>query len=89
MSTQKQDNQLWGMGDLVDKLSIANLKIAILEADLRKGKELSNEEVGVLSKKIRLINDNERVPAKSALNELFGHYTELKVFWGLTRRNVK
>jgi len=80
---------LWGLGDCIDKLSIANIKIAILEADLRKGKELSNEEAGILAKKIRKINDTERVPAKNALNEIFKHYPELRVFWGLTVRNIK
>ncbi len=77
------------MGDAIDKLAIANLKIAILEADLRKGKEISNEEAGKLSKKIRKINDEERIPCKNALNEMFQHHSELKIFWGLTRRNVK
>lgn len=80
---------IWGLGDAIDKLSIANIKIAILEADLRKGKEISNKEAGILSKKIRKINDTERVPVKNALNEIFKHYPEIKVFWGLTALNVK
>ena len=88
MSSQK-NNQIWGVGDCIDKICIANIKIAILEADLRKGKEVSDKDAGILSKKIRKINDEERVPAKNTLNEVFGHYGELKVFWGLTGRNVK
>lgn len=84
-----KEYQIWGIGDAIDKLSIANLKIAILEADLRKGKSISDAEAGRLAKKIRAINDTERVPAKNALNEIFKHYPEMKVFWGLTHRNTK
>jgi hypothetical protein len=58
-----------------------------LEADLRKGKELTDIEAGIISKKIRKINDTERVPIKNALNEIFKHYPDIKVFWGLTVKN--
>lgn len=58
------------VGDLIDRLSIVNLKVAFLEADLRAGKEaeLGLEEVGRRAIQIRNLN-RERIALKNALNE--------------------
>ncbi len=70
----------YSLGDLVDRLSIVNLKIFALENDIRKGKldvkNTKNEkdrcevlkEIGRRSLIIRDMN-RERVALKNALNE--------------------
>ena len=67
----KNKGLIIGVGDLVDKLSIANAKIGRLETKARD-ENVSNEERGRLTLAIRKINDLDRVPARSALNILFG-----------------
>jgi hypothetical protein len=67
----KNKHLLIGVGDLVDKLSIANAKIGRLETRARD-ENISNEERGKLTLQIRQINDNDRVVARNALNILFG-----------------
>jgi hypothetical protein len=61
------------IADLIDRLCIANIKISILEADIRKGKEaeLGLEEVGRRALEIRDIN-RERVALKNELKRIFG-----------------
>ena len=69
------------MGDLMDRISIVNIKISILEADIRKGKEdeLGLEEVGRRALQIRDLN-KERVAIKNAINEKFNDgFKEVKV----------
>jgi len=60
------------IADLIDRLCIANIKISILESDIRQGKEneLGLEEVGRRALQIRDIN-RERVALKNALKEIF------------------
>lgn len=60
------------IADLFDRLCIANIKISILESDIRKGKEaeLGLEEVGRRALEIRDIN-KERVALKNALKDIF------------------
>ena len=60
------------IADLIDRLCISNIKISILEADIRQGKEkeLGLEEVGRRALEIRDIN-KERVALKNALKEIF------------------
>jgi len=67
----KKKHLIIGVGDLVDKLSIANAKIGRLETKARS-ENISNEERGKLTLQIRQINDNDRVVARNALNILFG-----------------
>ena len=59
------------VGDAVDRLAIVNLKISLLEADIRQGKEaeLGLEEVGRRALLIRDLN-KERVALKNHLNEV-------------------
>lgn len=59
------------VGELVDKLSITNLKIARLEADIRDGKEgvLGLEEVGRRALAIRDLNGT-RHACIAALNAI-------------------
>jgi hypothetical protein len=61
----------YSVGDLIDRLSIVNIKIALLESDLRQGKEgrMSLQEVGERALMVRTLN-NERVAVKKALNQL-------------------
>ncbi len=74
----KNKGLLLGVGDLVDKLSIANAKIGRLETKARD-ENISDAERGKLTLQIRKVNDNERVPARNALNILFGKdYWEVK-----------
>jgi len=63
---------LESVADLIDRLCIANIKISILESDIRKGKEdeLGLEEVGRRALQIRDIN-KERVALKNTLKEIF------------------
>ena len=60
------------IADIVDRLCIANIKISILESDIRQGKEkeLGLEEVGRRALQIRDIN-RERVALKNALKDIF------------------
>jgi len=60
------------IADLIDRLCIANIKISILESDIRKGKEdeLGLEEVGRRALEIRDIN-KERVALKNTLKDIF------------------
>lgn len=67
-------------GELVDRIGIVNIKISILEADIRKGK-LDGDllEVGKRAIQIRDLN-RERVAIKNALNELLHTgFKEVKV----------
>lgn len=58
------------VGELVDRLSIVNVKIALLESDIREGREgkLGLEEVGRRALAVRDLN-GERVALRNALNE--------------------
>ncbi len=72
------------VADLIDRLCIANIKISILESDIRKGKEkeLGLEEVGRRALKIRDIN-RERVALKNELKEIFKDgFKDIKVKHG-------
>ena len=69
------------IADLIDRLCIANIKISILESDIRKGKEdeLGLEEVGRRALQIRDIN-GERVALKNTLKDIFKDgYQDIKV----------
>ncbi len=56
------------VGDMIDKLSIVNLRIAFLEKDLRDNEHsLSDAEAGRRAKVIRALNA-ERVALKNSLN---------------------
>lgn len=69
------------MGDLIDRLSIINLKIWHLEEQIRAGKEgeLTKEDICDRAIKIRTLN-NERIALKNAINEDFGEgFEEVKV----------
>ena len=69
------------LGDLVDRLSIINLKIWHLENDIRKGGEgrFSLEQVGKIALKVRDLN-KERVAYKNALNKIEEkYYNDIKV----------
>jgi hypothetical protein len=70
------------VGELVDRLSIVNVKIALLEVDIRQGREgsLGLEEVGRRALAIRDLN-RERVALRNALNETLDPeaFTEHKV----------
>jgi len=72
------------IADLIDRLCIANIKISILEADIRQGKEneLGLEEVGRRALQIRNIN-RERVALKNNLKEIFQDgFQDIKVKHG-------
>lgn len=69
------------LGELVDRLAIINLRIALLESDIRSAKEgtLGLEEVGRRALQIRDLN-RERVALKNALNEFDpASFREVKV----------
>jgi hypothetical protein len=69
------------IADLIDRLCICNIKISILESDIRKGKEaeLGLEEVGRRALEIRDIN-RERVALKNELKRIFGDgFKDIKV----------
>lgn len=55
------------VGDMIDKLSIINLRIGFLEAELRNGDTLDDAEIGRRAKTIRDLNA-ERVALKNSLN---------------------
>ena len=59
------------VGDAVDRLAIVNIKISLLEADIRQGREraLGLEEVGRRALQIRDLN-KERVALKNHLNAI-------------------
>ena len=59
------------VGEAIDRLAIVNIKISLLEADLRQGKEaqLGLEEVGRRALQIRDLN-KERVALKNHLNAI-------------------
>ena len=70
--------------EVFDKLCIVNIKISILEADIRKGKEeeLGLEEVGRRALQIRNLN-RERIALKNAIQEKFGDgFKDIKVKHG-------
>ena len=72
------------IADLIDRLCIVNIKISILESDIRKGKEneLGLEEVGRRALQIRDIN-KERVALKNNLKEIFKDgFKDIKVKHG-------
>ena len=79
MYTKKyKRNKILGVGDLMDRLSIANGKIGRLETKARDEK-ISDKERGKITLQIRNVNDNERVPVRNALNEMFEKdYWEIK-----------
>lgn len=69
------------MGDLIDRLSIVNLKIWHLEEQIRAGKEqeLTIEKIGKNALEIRDLN-RERIALKNAINEEFDTgFKEIKV----------
>lgn len=68
------------MGDLIDRLSITNLKIWHLEEQIRAGKEkeLTIEDIGKRALKIRDLN-KERIELKNAINEDGNGFKEIKV----------
>lgn len=59
------------VGEAVDRLSIVNIKISLLEADLRQGREddLGTDEVARRALAIRDLN-KERVALRNHLNAL-------------------
>jgi hypothetical protein len=71
-------NGLLGIGDLVDRLSILNIKISLLEG-MVKDKNVSNEKAGVAARMIRKLN-KERNTIKAILNEWSGGgFEDIKV----------
>ncbi len=76
------DNELMvTLGDLVDRLSIINLKIWHLENDIRNGGEgkFTLDEIGRRSLIIRDLN-KERVAYKNALNKIEEkYYNDIKI----------
>ena len=60
---------LVGIGELVDRLSIVNIKISILEKDIRNKKLKDKKEIGERAIMIRELN-MERVALKNAINEI-------------------
>ena len=64
----------------IEALFEANHEIWELESDMRKGKDISDEEAGKRSKQIRLINDKKRIKHRNAINQISGTgITEKKV----------
>lgn len=59
---------IYGVGDVVDRLSIVNIKIFQLESKIRM-KNLSDGEIGRAAKQIRLLN-KDRIACKNMLNLL-------------------
>jgi len=69
---------LFGLGDLMDRLSIVNIKASILESII-KSPSSGNAKAGIAAKLIRKIN-TERNAIKSVINEFYGHgYEDIKV----------
>lgn len=78
------DSSNVGLEDLIDRLSIINIKISILEGDIRQGKEkeLGLEEVGRRALIIRNMN-KERVAMKNAIKDIFKDgFKDIKVKHG-------
>ena len=67
-----------GLAYIVE-LVLANGDISNLEWQVREGRQLTLEELGLRAKKIREINDR-RVAAKNALALIFDQHTEARVF---------
>lgn len=63
-------NGIIGLGYVVDRLSICNIKISLLEGKVRNP-ESSNEEAGIAAKAIRKIND-ERNALREVLDKWSG-----------------
>ena len=74
---------IYGIGDLIEKLFIANNKIWHLETELtEEGKKNNHKRCGELALAIRQVN-KERVAIRNFLNEKFGTgFSELKVNHG-------
>lgn len=67
------------LGDVVDRLAIANIRIALLESAIRNGTRLSDAEIGRRTRIIRELN-RERVAMKNALNAFDPYaFREIKV----------
>jgi len=80
MMRKKKSSQkfLFGLGDLMDRLSIVNIKISILES-MVKDKNNSDARAGKSARLIRKIN-TERIAIKNIINRYYGHgYEDLKV----------
>ncbi len=80
---------LFGLGDLVDRLSIVNIKISILES-MVKDKKNSDDKAGKSARLIRKIN-TERNAIKGLINKHYGHgFEDFKVEdYGLLEKTVK
>ena len=73
-----EDRFLIGLGDVVDRLSIVNIKISILETKV-KDKRFSDEEAGKAARLIRELNQ-ERIAVRNALNKKFGSgFEDIKI----------
>lgn len=59
-----------GLGDMVDRLSIVNIKISILEGAV-KNKKLTDEKAGIAARMIRKLN-KERNTHRTILNKWSG-----------------
>ena len=69
---------LFGLGDLMDRLSIVNIKISILESVI-KDEDNSNAKAGKAAKLIRKIN-TERTAIRNLVNRYYGHgFEDFKV----------
>lgn len=64
----KQEKYVIGVGDMVDMLSIVNIKISMLES-IVKNPSKSNEEAGIAAREIRKLN-NKRIALRNVLNKL-------------------
>lgn len=90
MTKQKSGKKyLFGLGDLIDRLSIVNIKISILES-MVKDKNKSDADAGKAARLIRKIN-TERVAIRNIINTHFGHgYEDLKVeYFELLEKTTK
>ena len=71
-------NGLLGLGDLVDRLAITNIKMSLLEG-IVKDKTKTDEEVGKCARLIRQLN-KERNTLKNVINKWSGSgFEEIKV----------
>ena len=69
---------LFGLGDLMDRLSIVNIKISILES-MVKDKRNSDAKAGKSARLIRKIN-TERNAIRNLINRYYGHgFEDFKV----------
>ena len=66
--SDKKEKYLIGVGDMVDRLSIVNIKISMLES-LVKSPHKTNEEAGIAAREIRKLN-NQRIAIRNALNRM-------------------